>query len=195
MDPVEGLFRDLDAALAGRGLARFELKIVGSTALFAQTTWRRGTKDSDAVQTWDFDPALKTLLLQLSGAGTALARRHRIYLEFVGQGLLLLPEVPDWKPWLSLDHFDMVVLDPTDVAVAKLARLHGDDVLDIEAMVERGLVRHDRLLERFRDAMAQHGFHGMGHKLRRAIDNLNRIERDVFVVPETAIEVPTWMDP
>jgi hypothetical protein len=61
MDPVDALFRALDAALAGRDLPRVELKLVGSTALFAQTPWRRGTKDSDAVQTWNFDPRAKRL--------------------------------------------------------------------------------------------------------------------------------------
>ncbi len=62
-------------------------------------------------------------------------------------------------------------------------------------MVERGLVRHDRLLERFRSAVVHHGFHGMGHKLPRAVDNLHRIERDVFVVAATEIAIPAWMDP
>jgi len=102
MGPVESLFRALDAALARAVPPRFGLRIVGSTALFAQTTWRRGTKDSDAVQTWSFDPALKARLLELAGKGTALARHHDIYLEFVGQGILLLPEELIWRPWPAL---------------------------------------------------------------------------------------------
>ena len=127
MDPFEDLFRGLDKALVGSELVRFELRIVGSTALFAQTTWRRGTKDSDAVQTWTFDTNLRDRLLSIAGKGTELARQTGLYLEFVGQGLLLLAEEPHWQPWLSLSHFDLVVLDPTDTCVAKLARLHGDD--------------------------------------------------------------------
>lgn len=194
MDPVEALFRALDAALAPEAPRRFVLRIVGSTALFAQTPWRRGTKDSDAVETWGFDPALKALLLRQAGRDTALARHHKVYLEFVGQGLLLLPEDPTWHPWLALNHFDLAVLDPTDTCVAKLARLHGDDREDIQAMVRLGVVDHMHLLERFRSAVLQHGHQGMGHKIPRAIDNLHRVERDIFVVDESEIELPDWFD-
>lgn len=194
MDPVEARFRALDTALAAAPPPRFELRLVGSTALFAQTSWRRGTTDSDAVQPWAFDPALKAHLLRLAGADTALARRHGIHLEFVGQGILLLAEEPDWRPWLSLTHFELMVLAPTDTCVAKLARLHGDDRDDIEAMVRLGVVTHPSLVERFRSAVLQHGQQGMGHKLPRAIDNLHRVERDIFVVDESEVELPDWMD-
>lgn len=194
MDPVEGLFRDLDAAIAPHASARFQLRIVGSTALFAQTDWRRGTKDSDAVHTWDFNPAVHARLIALAGPGSALALRHRVYLEFVGEGLLLLPEDPLWHPWLTLAHLDVQVLDPIDVAVAKLARLHRDDLLDIEAMVERGRVSHAALVARFRSAALRYGQRGMEHKLRPAIANLHRVERDVFVTAESHIELPDWMD-
>lgn len=90
--------------------------------------------------------------------------------------------------------FDLLALDPTDACVAKLARLHGDDREDIEAMVERGVVTHERLLARFRSAVIQHGGQGMGHKLRGAIDNLHRVERDLFLEVESEIEIPDWMD-
>lgn len=195
MDPVEALFRQIDASLASRRLPRVQLQVVGSTALFAQTPWRRGTKDSDAVESWGFDPHMKTALLELAGVGTALARRVGVYLEFVGQGLLLLPEAPTWNPWLSLSHLDVAVLDPVDVAVAKLARLHSDDLLDIEAMVARQIITHAMLVDRFRSAAHQHGLRGMGHTLPRAIANLHRVERDLFVVDVTEIELPGWMDP
>ncbi len=195
MDPVEALFRALDDALADAAPPRFDLRIVGSTALFAQTTWRRGTKDCDAVQTWRFDPDLQARLLALAGRGTPLALHHGIYLEFVGEGILLLPEEPSWRPWLALRHFDLLALDPTDTCVAKLARLHGDDRDDIEAMVARGIVTHAHLVERFLSAVVQHGEQGMGHKLPRAVQNLHRVERDVFAVDETEIEIPDWMDP
>jgi len=61
-------------------------------------------------------------------------------------------------------------------------------------MVERGVVTHARLVERFRSAVVQHGHQGMGHKLPRAIENLHRVERDIFVLPETEIEIPGWID-
>lgn len=194
MDAVEALLRGLDRALAGHAPPRPELRIVGSTALFAQTTWRRGTKDCDAVLTWRFDPDLQARLLGMAGRASPLAIRHGIYLEFVGQGMLLLPPEPNWRPWLSLANIDLLVLDPTDTCVAKLARLHGDDRHDIEAMVVRGVVSHGQLVERFREAIIQHGQQGMGHKVPRAIENLHRVERDIFLVDESTIAIPDWSD-
>ncbi|MEZ4268762.1 MAG: hypothetical protein R3F39_20595 [Myxococcota bacterium] len=44
-------FREIDAIKALSRFPRFKLRIVGSTALFLQTDYRRGTKDSDAVET------------------------------------------------------------------------------------------------------------------------------------------------
>jgi hypothetical protein len=68
VDAIETLFREIDAALAHHDLPRFELKIVGSTALFAQSTWRRGTKDSDVVDTYAFDPNVREILLVTAGS-------------------------------------------------------------------------------------------------------------------------------
>lgn len=194
MNPVELLLRRLDDALFRQGLDRFTLQIVGSTALFAQTTYVRGTKDCDAMGAWAFPDALRARLLALAGRGTDLAQLCGVYLEFVGQGILLLPEAPRWNPWLTLQQIDVQVLDPTDVAVSKLARLHPDDLHDIEQLAERGVLTHDALVRRFLSAVDAQGFGGKGHILPRAIRNLNLVERDVFVVPETAIELPDWMD-
>lgn len=87
MNPIESFFRELDARLDSEQFQRTHLQIVGFTALFLLTPYLRGTKDSDAVQTYDFDPAVRHRLLQLAGEGTSLAVRNRIYLEFVAEGL------------------------------------------------------------------------------------------------------------
>lgn len=98
MNPVEVLVRRLDEALIGEGVDRFALQIVGSTALFAQTSYLRGTKDCDAMWAWAFPDQVRKRLLVLGGRGTALALQCGVYLEFVGQGMLLLPEEPRWNP-------------------------------------------------------------------------------------------------
>ena len=194
MNPVEALFRELDAQLTPPRLPRVHLHIVGSTALFLQTPYQRGTKDSDAVLTRTFDVAVRDALLALAGKGTRIAQRHGIYLEFVGEGILLLPDDPCWTPCLSLTSLEVSALAPTDVVVAKLIRLHGDDLQDIEAMVDLGLVTHERLVERFQNAIIRHGTYGRSDKLRPAIRNLHRVERDIFQVYESEIEIPEWMD-
>ena len=102
MDPVEALFRAIDRELSSTTLPRVELRIVGSTALLLQTTYRRGTKDSDVVETFDFDPEVRDTLVGLAGPGTRLSVQHGIHLEFVGEAILFLPEEPAWKHAWSL---------------------------------------------------------------------------------------------
>jgi hypothetical protein len=193
MDPIEAFFREMDTLSGLANLPRFTLHIVGSTALFLQSDYRRGTKDSDAVETYGFDPNVKDLLERDAGRGSKIAGRHHIYLQFIGEVLLFLPDNPVWNPWLTLQRLDVVLLDPTDVVVAKLIRLQSDDLRDIEAMAERRIASHQRVVERFKNAALRLGGSGQGHKLERAIKNLHRVERDVFVVDESEIDIPDWM--
>jgi hypothetical protein len=192
MTPVDLLFNGIDEALAGGDLKRFSLQLVGSTALFAQTSWARGTRDCDAVRTWAFDGALAERLLALAGPGRPIALHAGLYLELVGQGVLFLPGEPRWKKWRSLRSFDVEVLHPVDVAVAKLARLNPNDLDDIEALVERNVLTHRQLLDRFRDAAQASAARGMAHKLPLAIRNLHRVERDIFLEAPSPVEVDGW---
>jgi hypothetical protein len=194
MNPVEAFFGELDAGLAPPHTERIELRIVGSTALFLQTSYTRGTKDCDAVETYNFDAVVKEALLAVGGTGSSVSQRHGIYLEFVAEGLLFLPEEPRWNPLLTLNTLDLYTLDPTDVVVAKLIRLHGDDLADIEAMVRLGLVHHERVVERFQSAVLHHGTYGRSDLLRPTIKKFHRVERDIFGVEESDIEIPEWMD-
>lgn len=61
-------------------------------------------------------------------------------------------------------------------------------------MVEQGVVSHERIVERFQSAVIHHGFYGRSDKLRPAIRNLHRVERDVFQVDESQIEIPDSFD-
>lgn len=192
MTPVDLLFNGIDDALAGGDLERFSLQLVGSTALFAQTSWVRGTRDGDAVRTWAFDASLAERLLTLAGPGRPIARHAGVYLELVGQGVLFLPGEPRWRKWSSLRSFDVDVLHPVDVAVAKLTRLNPNDLDDIEALVERNVLTHRQLVDRFRAAAEASAARGMAHKLPFAIGNLHRIERDIFLEAPSFVEVEGW---
>lgn len=69
----------------------------------------------------------------------------------------------------AASHLEIVALDVVDVVVSKLKRFNANDQADIDAMVARDLVSHDRLLDRFRSAV------------------------DEFAVDKTAIELPSWI--
>jgi hypothetical protein len=172
------------------------LRIIGCSALLLQTDYARGTKDSDVLESADLPAETKARLLELAGVGTALHVRHRHYLEFVPGGLPLLRQSPLWHPRVRLSaalrHFEIEVLDVVDVVVSKLKRLHADDASDIEAMVERGLVPHASALTCFREAVDFHSLGAGAEDLERSLDNFHWLERDVFGVPETDIELPDW---
>ncbi|MEZ4296308.1 MAG: hypothetical protein R3B70_15160 [Polyangiaceae bacterium] len=55
------------------------------------------------------------------------------------------------------------------------------------------LVPHDRLVERFRDAIDVFADGGMADKIRGYVQNLHRMERDMLALDEiTDIELPDW---
>ena len=60
-------------------------------------------------------------------------------------------------------------------------------------MIERGLVPHERLIERFRSAVDMFLGDAREVELPRYIANLHRVERDMLLVPETEIELPSWI--
>jgi hypothetical protein len=62
-----------------------------------------------------------------------------------------------------------------------------------EVVMQHFLVPHERLIERFRSAVDM--FLGIAREveLPRYIANLHRVERDMLLVPETEIELPSWI--
>jgi hypothetical protein len=172
---------------------RSPLKIIGSTALMLQANYMRGTKDNDVLETAELTLEVKQELLRLAGRESELFLRHKLYIEFVGGGLPFLPPSPVWcdPPGLgTLEHFQILTLDIVDVVVSKLARFSAIDVSDIEAMVSRDLVPHDKLIERFRAAMNGFEMDARADRLPRFIERLHEVERDIFGIECTNIEIP-----
>jgi hypothetical protein len=159
-----------------------------------QANYQRGTKDSDILETPELNDEIQSRLRALAGPGTDLAKRHRIYIEFVPGGLPLLPQAPVWLEVeelnRDLEHLRIKVLDVVDVVVSKLKRLHGSDFHDIEAMVGLDLVPHRVLIERFRAAVDYFQMDARADDLPKCVDRLHRVERDIFGVPETPIKLP-----
>lgn len=196
MHPVEALLQEVDRLWSPSGEGRVALRILGSTALILQTDYRRGTKDSDVLETAHLDAARKRQLLHLAGRDSALHTKHGVYIEILAPAFAFLTEDPAWVRLPGIDeelrHFTVEVLDVVDVVVAKLARLHGGDREDIRAMVDRDLVSHQRLVERFRSAVGRLWFDARADDLPRHVRNLHWVERDLLDVRETEIELPDW---
>jgi hypothetical protein len=140
---------------------------------------------------------IKNALLALAGKGTKLHTRHGIYVDVVPSGLPFLPHVRRWHALPDLDGtlrvFDVEVLDVVDVVVSKLVRFHAADQSDVTAMVDRDLVPHAVLVERFRSAADVFSADARAEDLPRYVRNLHRVERDLLGVAESDIELPAWV--
>lgn len=197
MKQLRHFLRDLDNAWDPHGISRQSLPLIGSGALMLLTDYERGTKDGDVFQTSDITDSVKSRLLALGGKGTSLHARHRLYIDVVSNGLPFLPHAPVWHALSELNatlkHFDILVLDVVDVVVSKLKRFHANDRADISAMIARGLVEHARLVQRFEAAVDISKDGAGADDLPRYVANLHALERDEFFVPESEIDLPSWI--
>jgi len=195
--PIEDFLVAIDQAWTGGPGPKIRLRVLGSAALMLQADYVRGTKDSDVLETADLTPEIKTQLLALAGKETALATTHHMYLDIVPRGLPFLPMVPAWHPLAALSqkltHFEVEVLGVVDTVTSKLKRFSANDQADIKAMVERDLVEHSVLVERFVSAVDRFSGDARAEDLPLYVAHLHRIEREVFIVPESAIELPDWI--
>ena len=60
-------------------------------------------------------------------------------------------------------------------------------------MIERGLVEHARLVQRFEAAVDIWKDGAGADDLPRYVANLHTLERDEFFVPESDIDLPSWI--
>lgn len=195
MRVVEDFFADLDAAWRPPP-ARVRLNVIGSTALMLHTGYSRLTRDSDVLETMDIVGGVRTQLLALAGPSTDIAKRHRLYLDIVASGIPFLPQVPRWHHSTALGHlahFEVHLLAIVDVVISKLKRFIARDVDDIDAMIQRQAVPHDDFVARFRDAVEYNSLGAGADDLPRYVERFHQVERDMFGVPETAIELPSWL--
>lgn len=195
---IERFLQALDEEWQPPAAVRIRLHVLGSTALMLQTSYQRGTTDSDILETHDLGAETKQRLLQLAGKGSTLSRRHRLHLEIVDSGLPLLPQRCLWLPQAALNatmsSFEIVALAPVDVVVSKLRRFNANDRDDIEAMVEQGHVEHSQLVQRFVAAVDIAADGAYAEDLPECVANLHQVERDFFGVEETDIELPSWCE-
>lgn len=148
MSQVDDFFRDLDRSWPLPAGAPITLRLLGSTALILQTSFQRGTKDSDILETDEITAEIESALLAVAGKDTDIHRRNRMYLEFLGAAFPFLPSDPLWHPVVQsgpdYQNFRLEVLDVVDVVIAKLARFHKTDRDDIATMAELELIEPQR---------------------------------------------------
>lgn len=198
MSEIETFFQEVDRLWEPPRPGKILLKVIGSGALFMQTNYSRTTKDGDVLETMDVTGDLKAKLIGLAGKRTALHTRTGLYLDVVIAGLPFLPHGPLFHPQKKLSaalrHFSIEVLDIVDVVVSKLTRFNQNDSDDVRAMVERNLVDHKRLITRFESAVDDFSTDARADDLPKYIANLHRVERDMFHLPESVIDLPDWME-
>jgi hypothetical protein len=194
---IREFFVEIDGQWPRDATQRARLSLIGCGALMLQASYERGTKDSDVFETTDLTDQTKQRLIALAGPGSELHHRRKMYVDIVANGIPFLPHPPVWHPVpalnRALEHLEVLALDVVDVVVSKLKRFNSNDVSDIDAMIDRGLVPHDRLLERFLSAKDAFLGDAREQDLPKYIANLHRVERDMLLVPETEIELPSWI--
>jgi hypothetical protein len=194
---ISDFFVEIDGQWPREPTNKVRLSIIGSGALMLQVDYERGTKDSDVLETVDLTGETRRRLVAIAGVGTDLHRRRNLYVDIVSNGVPFLPHVPVWNPIPSLNEslqrLEVVALDVVDVVVSKLKRFNSNDQSDIDAMIERGLVPHDRLVERFRSAFDEFSGDARAEELPKYLASLHRVERDMMGVAESEIELPSWI--
>jgi hypothetical protein len=193
MSLIHDFFTEIDEQWPG---AKTRLSLIGCGALMLQVDYERGTKDGDVFETLDLSAEAKTTLVALAGPGSKLHARRKLYIDIVKNGVPFLAHAPKWNRVRfrePLRHLEIVALDVVDVVVSKLKRFNANDQADIDAMIERELVSHERLLDRFRAAVDEFAGDARAEDLPKYVANLHRVERDMLGVDETEIELPSWI--
>ena len=198
MIKIEAFFQEIDRLWEPTKPEKIIFRVIGSGALFLQTDYSRATKDSDVLETLEVTSELKARLTELAGKRTPLHKRTGLYLDIVISGLPFLPHGPRFHPQKklnkSLRHFSIEALDVTDVVVSKLKRFNQNDADDVRAMIDKNYVKHERLIERFKAAVDGFSLDSRAEDLPHYVENLHRVERDMFRVPQSDIDMPDWMD-
>jgi hypothetical protein len=198
MSQIEAFLRDLDGSWKLPRAAPLTLRVLGSTALLLRTTYQRGTKDSDVLETREITPEVSAELVRFGGKGTALHRRHGMYLEILRAAFPFLPEDPIWHSvdfTPPLTRFRVEALDVTDVCVAKLARFHGTDRDDIKAMADDDRLEPAQLVERFKSAAERWRYDARVDDLPGILENLRTVQRDMLYDTESELDLLPWLPP
>jgi hypothetical protein len=195
---IEEFFIELDQKWKQKDGVPIRLPIIGSAALFLQCDYSRGTKDSDVLQLGQLtSDDVVADLEKIAGVGSALAKRHRAYLDIVAQGIPFLPHPPQFnaleKLNAQLQNFKVEVLDLVDVVVSKLKPFRAQDIDDISHVAGLGILDPKALVTRFESAVEYWSMDARASHLPKYVENLHVVQRDFLGVEESEIELPRWI--
>jgi hypothetical protein len=192
---IEALLQEVDRAWRQPG-PRIPLRIIGSTALMLQTSYDRGTKDSDVLETDEVTDQIAGRLIEIAGPNTVIHRRHGMYVDIVRRGIPFRRQSPVYLPLEQLNtklmHFEVFAMSVVDVVIGKLARFNASDRSDIDAMVERDLIAHRDVVSCFREAI-DFKMDLMAGEFTEYVRHVHTVERDMFDVAETEFDEPSWL--
>jgi len=195
---IKNFIEDIDLNWKKTGDEPIRLNVIGSTALFIQTNYVRSTKDTDILEIGKVKGDIKNSLETLAGKKSRLSKKHKIYLDIVGRAIPFLPQAPLFHNSKDLNknlqNFRINVLDIADVVVSKLKTFRPADCDDIRAMIDGDHITHKKLIERFKSAKNRWELDSRATDLPKYVENLNFVEREYFMVEESEIELPDWID-
>ena len=118
MSAIEAFLQEVDRAWRQPG-PRIRLRIIGSTALMLQTSYDRGTKDSDVLETDELTDRIATRLIEIAGPDTVIHKRHGLYVDIVQRGVPFRRQSPVYLQLeqlnASLRHFEVSAMSVVDV--------------------------------------------------------------------------------
>lgn len=194
---IKEFFKEIDLSFNGKIANKLTLKIIGCAALLLQTNYSRGTKGSDILETKEITPDVESGIITLAGKGKKLHKKYGVYIDFVAEALPFIPKKPNFVDVKNLNNdlqnFRVEALEVVDVVVSKLKTFRANDIDDIRAMIDMGLVSQKILIERFRLAVDKWLIDARADDLVTYVKNLHTIQRDMLFVEETEIELPRWI--
>lgn len=195
---MEKFFLELDKQWKTLGEEPIQLSIIGSTALFLQSDYQRGTKDTDFLEIDEISENAFKAILKLGGKGSPLSKKFRLFIEIVKRPIPFLPVKPNFVILTHLNkklkNFRVEVLEIVDVLVSKLKPYRPQDLEDIREMINRNLVDPDKFSKRFLLAKERWLMDARAHELKSYIENFHEVQRELLGVLETPIELPAWLD-
>lgn len=149
-EPWPAFLSELDALLA----APVDIRCLGAFVLTAIYGAPRFTSDLDYL---DVRPsAADRMVEELAGRSSKLAKKHGVWVQRVGTGLVDLPENYEVRLQyldLGLKNLRLFVLEPYDLCLSKLTRNNPKDREDIKFFARHENLSYGALYQRFASEM------------------------------------------
>jgi Nucleotidyltransferase of unknown function (DUF6036) len=148
-DPWRRFLGDVDRALP----VRVQLHCLGGFVLAVQHRHSHTTSDVDYIEVVPHDA--NETLQGIAGRTSSLARKHRLYLQYVGVASLPESYVERLTELLpgTFRNLSLLALDAHDLALSKLAPNHPVDREDIAYLARTVPLRADVLRKRYREEL------------------------------------------